>query len=94
VTKHAKRADAERDPLVDINVEAARLRVQVRHIRRLVHERRIPYVKSGHLLRFDPAEVEAWLEAARVVQRDRTWRGEQGQRCRTVRTRAGGSATN
>ncbi len=65
MAKDAKRADVERDPLVDINVVAARLGVEVRHIRRLVHERRIPYVKWGHLLRFDPAEIDTWLEAAR-----------------------------
>jgi len=33
--------------LIDITVVARRLGVQVRHVRRLVHERRIPYVKTG-----------------------------------------------
>lgn len=42
------------------------LGVNERHIRRLVHERRIPFVKWGHLLRFDPDEIDAWLDAARV----------------------------
>jgi excisionase family DNA binding protein len=51
--------------LMDIVTVAERLGVQVRHVRRLVHERRIPYVKWGHLLRFDPADIDAWLEAAR-----------------------------
>ena len=32
-----------------------------RHIRRLVAERRIPYIKWGHLLRFDPDEIDQWL---------------------------------
>ena len=35
------------------------------HIRRLVAERRIPFIKWGHLLRFDPAEIERWLDDAR-----------------------------
>ena len=35
--------------------------MNVRHVRRLVFERRIPYVKWGHLVRFDPADVAAWL---------------------------------
>jgi excisionase family DNA binding protein len=61
----AERADAERAALVDINVVAGRLGVQVRHIRRLVHEGRIPYVKWGHLIRFDPVEIEAWLDRSR-----------------------------
>ena len=52
--------------LIDIADVADRLGVQVRHVRRLVHERRIPFVKWGHLLRFDPADIEAWVEAARV----------------------------
>jgi excisionase family DNA binding protein len=37
------------------------LGVNVRHVRRLVQEKRIPYVKWGHLIRFDPDEVEAWI---------------------------------
>ncbi len=52
-------------PLMDIEAVARRLGVPVRHIRRLVAERRIPYLKWGHLLRFDPAEIEAWLDQAR-----------------------------
>lgn len=51
--------------LWDIEAVAHRLGVEVRHIRRLVNERRIPFIKWGHLLRFDPAEIEAWLDAAR-----------------------------
>ena len=55
--------------LLDINAVAAQLGVNVRHVRRLVAERRIPYIKWGHLLRFDPAEIDQWLEAARVDAR-------------------------
>jgi excisionase family DNA binding protein len=36
--------------------------VPTRHIRRLVHEKRIPYIKWGHLIRFDPGDIKAWLE--------------------------------
>lgn len=52
-------------PLVDIDAVAERLGITVRHVRRLVSERRIPYVKVGHLVRFDPAEIAAWIDAAR-----------------------------
>jgi excisionase family DNA binding protein len=52
--------------LVDIEAVASHLGVQVRHVRRLVAERRIPYVKWGHLLRFDPTEIDRWIEAAKV----------------------------
>lgn len=51
--------------LWDIEAVAHRLGVQVRHVRRLVTERRIPFIKWGHLLRFDPAEIEVWLDGGR-----------------------------
>lgn len=44
--------------LWDVEAVATRLGVQVRHVRRLVAERRIPFIKWGHLLRFDPAEIQ------------------------------------
>jgi len=44
-----------------------RLGVSVRHMRRLVAERRIPYVKWGHLLRFDPDEVDRWIEERAIA---------------------------
>lgn len=52
-------------PLLNITEVADVLGVDVRHIRRLVHERRIPYLKWGHLPRFDPDEISAWLDEAR-----------------------------
>jgi excisionase family DNA binding protein len=52
-------------PLLNISEVAAILGVDVRHVRRLVHERRIPFVKWGHLLRFDPNEIEAWIDQSR-----------------------------
>jgi excisionase family DNA binding protein len=52
--------------LVDIATVAGYLGVNVRHIRRLVAERRIPYVKWGHLLRFDMDEIREWVNAKRV----------------------------
>ncbi len=51
--------------LMDIPTLAEHLDVSIRHIRRLVHERRIPFIKWGHLIRFDPVEVQAWLEECR-----------------------------
>ena len=57
--------DGQRSGLVGIDTVAARLGVQVRHVRRLVNERRIPFIKWGHLLRFDGAEIESWLDTAR-----------------------------
>lgn len=53
--------------LLDIEGVAEVLGVSVRHVRRLVAERRIPYVKWGRYLRFDPAQLEAWIDDARVA---------------------------
>lgn len=58
--------DADRTPsLIDLAEVARRLAVNERHVRRLVAERRIPFVKWGHLLRFDPVAVDAWLDVHR-----------------------------
>lgn len=51
--------------LLTIAQVAEALGVDVRHVRRLVHERRIPYIKWGHLLRFDPAEIDTWIDTYR-----------------------------
>ena len=52
--------------LLDLDGIAEHLGVSPRHVRRLVAERRIPFLKWGHLLRFDPAEIAAWLDGCRV----------------------------
>jgi excisionase family DNA binding protein len=51
--------------LIDLPAVADRLGVNERHVRRRVAERRIPFVKWGHLLRFDPAEIDQWIDRAR-----------------------------
>jgi excisionase family DNA binding protein len=51
--------------LLDITEVARHLGVNVRHVRRLIAERRIPFIKWGHLIRFDPAEIVDWLERNR-----------------------------
>ena len=53
--------------LVDISTIAEHLDVSVRHVRRLVAERRIPYVKWGNLLRFDPIAVSEWLNSNAIM---------------------------
>jgi excisionase family DNA binding protein len=45
---------------------ALRLGTSLRHMRRLVAERRIPIVKVGHLVRFDDHDVEHWVDDHRV----------------------------
>ena len=51
--------------LITIRDVADLLGVDVRHVRRLVHEKRIPYIKWGHLLRFDPLEIAEWIDGCR-----------------------------
>lgn len=54
-----------RPSLIDLPAVAVRLGVNDRYVRRLVAEQRILFIKLGRLLRFDPAELEAWVERAR-----------------------------
>lgn len=51
--------------LLDIDAVAVQLSTSVRHIRRLVHEHRIPVVRVGRLIRFDPIDLDAWLDEHR-----------------------------
>ncbi len=51
--------------LLHIDAVAEQLSTSVRHIRRLVHERRIPVVRVGRLIRFDPVDLDAWLDEHR-----------------------------
>ncbi|MGQ0826305.1 MAG: helix-turn-helix domain-containing protein [Actinomycetota bacterium] len=51
--------------LLTVTALADHLGVDIRHIRRLVAERRIPFIKWGHLLRFDPVEIADWIDQNR-----------------------------
>jgi excisionase family DNA binding protein len=53
--------------LLTIDQLADRLGVSIRHIRRLIAEKRVPYLKVGHFVRFDPSEIAAWLDHSRVT---------------------------
>jgi excisionase family DNA binding protein len=68
--RHAREIEAKEVPrLLDVAGLAERLGVTERHVRRLVAERRIPFLKWGRLLRFDPCEIAAFLDDARVPAR-------------------------
>lgn len=56
---------SSRRRLLDIDAVAELLSTSVRHIRRLVHEHRIPVVRVGRLIRFDPVDLDAWLDEHR-----------------------------
>ena len=54
------------DELLDSAAIAQRLGVTERFIRRLVDERRVPFIKIGRFVRFDASTVEQWLAEQRV----------------------------
>jgi excisionase family DNA binding protein len=54
--------------LMNIDQLAQRLGITVRHVRRLVAERRVPYLKVGKLVRFDSGEIAEWLDSRRQPQ--------------------------
>ena len=52
--------------LLDIPTLAEILGTTPRHVRRLVAEHRIPFLKCGHFIRFDPLDIASWLASSRV----------------------------
>jgi len=54
-------------PLIDVPATAIYTGLSERFIRRLVAERRIPFIKvAGTRIRFAPSDVDAWLDGQRV----------------------------
>lgn len=53
-------------PLLDIAGAAAYLATSERHVRVLWQKRAIAGIKLGHLVRFDPADLDAYVDARRV----------------------------
>jgi excisionase family DNA binding protein len=49
---------------------AQRLGTSIRHVRRLVTEKKIPYLKIGHFIRFDERDIETWIDQQRVIRLD------------------------
>jgi excisionase family DNA binding protein len=52
--------------LMTMDQLAERLGVTRRHVRRLVDERRVPFLRVGRFIKFNPAEVAEWLNSNRV----------------------------
>ncbi|MHB8335727.1 MAG: helix-turn-helix transcriptional regulator [Acidimicrobiales bacterium] len=60
-------AAALSDVLLDVPSAAERLGCTPRYVRRLVMERRIPFVKlGGSKVRFSALELEQWIDTQRV----------------------------
>ena len=56
--------------LLNIDGAAERLSVSPRFVRKLVAERRIPFLKVGRLVRFDVTDLDHWLDSCRVEMVD------------------------
>ena len=54
------------DRLLTLQEAAEHLGTSLRFVRRLVFERRIPFIKWGQRLHFDRAAVDAWIDQHRV----------------------------
>lgn len=52
--------------VIGVEEAAAYLSVPVRFIRRIVHEKRIQYYKVGRYVRFDKADLDAFLDSSRI----------------------------
>ncbi len=57
---------AELPNLLTIDQLAVHLGVTPRHVRRLISERRLPFLKVGRLVRFDPKDIAQWLDGSRL----------------------------
>ena len=52
--------------LVDIQAVSRSLGISIRQVRRFVADGQIPFVRVGHLIRFDPAELNEWIDTRRA----------------------------
>ncbi len=68
-TTQTSQVDPASASLLSIEQLADWLGVTDRFIRRLVAERRIPFLKIGKFIRFDATEIEPWLDSQRVAER-------------------------
>lgn len=51
--------------LIDVPTLAQQLGVTQRFIRRLTAEDRVPFLKIGKFVRFDPHEIDRWIDTRR-----------------------------
>jgi len=65
--RHASGPGGEPLPaLIDIEAVARALGVSMRQVRRFVADGQMPFVRVGHLIRFDPDELNDWINARRA----------------------------
>lgn len=55
----------EQRQLIDVPTLAQRLGVTERFVRRLTSEDRVPFLKIGKFVRFDPMDIDRWVDERR-----------------------------
>ena len=63
---HVTKAPPGAPHLLDVPATATYLSVSERFVRRLIAERRLPFVKLGKFVRFDVAALDTFIEEGRV----------------------------
>ena len=56
-------------PLLTEAQVAELLGTSTRQVKNLCDHRRLPFVKVGHLVRFRPTDIDAWIDANTVAAR-------------------------
>lgn len=56
--------------LMSIQDTAEKLGVRVNTLYDWIHQRKIPYVKVGRLVKFDLSDIDEWLDKRRVQERE------------------------
>src|SRR4029453_2219604 len=69
MTLRTPREATELDTLLSVEQAAERLGTSVRFVRRLVFQRRIPYVKLGRHVRIATSDLDAFIAAGRIEAR-------------------------
>ena len=80
--------------LIDVDTVADWLGMTPRHVRMLVRQQRIPYLRWSRRLKFDPQQIAGWLDSIRVPATQGTggpngMRREEAVPGRRVRVQAG-----
>lgn len=61
------------DPLLTVVELAKILGTSERHVRRLVAERRLPFIKVGHFIRFSRRDISEWLTSVTIIGWDKKY---------------------
>jgi excisionase family DNA binding protein len=68
MSSHATPHIKGRSALLDVVQASAYLGCSVRYVRRLIQERRIPFIRlGGHKIRFNINDLDQWIDAQRVA---------------------------